>query len=78
MTTSRRSTLAYVDGAPVGLLISNRDFEQDDNAGYVRTLGVLPAGRGRGVGTALLRDYFARARAEGPRRRCCCTSTSRT
>jgi len=57
--------LAYVDGAPVGLLISNRDFEQDDNAGYVRTLGVLPAGRGRGVGTALLRDYFARARAEG-------------
>ena len=57
--------LAYVDDAPVGLLVSNRDFEQDDNAGYVRTLGVLPAGRGRGVGTALLRDYFARAQAEG-------------
>ena len=41
------------------------DFEHEDNAGYVRTLGVLPAGRGRGVGTALLRDYFARARTRG-------------
>jgi len=57
--------LAYVDERPVGVLISTRDFEHEDNAGYIRTLGVLPAGRGRGVGTAMLRDYFARARAEG-------------
>jgi mycothiol synthase len=57
--------LAHVGGAPVGLLISTRDFEHEYDAGYVRTLGVLPAGRGRGVGTALLRDYFARARREG-------------
>jgi ribosomal protein S18 acetylase RimI-like enzyme len=56
--------LAYLDGEPVGLLIGTRQFE-DENGGYVSTLGVLPAGRGRGVGTALLRDYFARAAREG-------------
>lgn len=57
--------LAYVRGEPVGLLIGTRQFEQDEDAGYVRTLGVRPAGRGRGVGTALLLDYFARSRRAG-------------
>jgi mycothiol synthase len=57
--------LAELDGTPVGLLVSTRQFESDENAGYVRTLGVLPAGRGRGVGTTLLRDAFARAHSEG-------------
>ena len=57
--------LAELDGRPVGLLVGTRQFEDDEDAGYVRTLGVLPAGRGRGVGTALLRDYFARSRREG-------------
>jgi ribosomal protein S18 acetylase RimI-like enzyme len=61
----RHVYLAELDGTPVGLLSSSRQYQEDENAGYVRTLGVLPAGRGRGVGTALLRDYFARARREG-------------
>jgi mycothiol synthase len=58
--------LAEVDGEPVGLLVGTRQFEAEgDNAGYVRTLGVLPSARGRGVATALLRDYFARSQREG-------------
>jgi ribosomal protein S18 acetylase RimI-like enzyme len=57
--------LAEVGGTPVGLLVGTRQFEEDEDAGYVRTLGVLLAGRGRGVGTALLRDYFARSRGAG-------------
>jgi ribosomal protein S18 acetylase RimI-like enzyme len=57
--------LADLDGAPVGLLVGTRQFEEDEDAGYVRTLGVLPAGRGHGVGTALLRDYFARSQRAG-------------
>jgi mycothiol synthase len=59
--------LAGLDGTPVGLLVGTRKFEEDEDAGYVRTLGVLPAGRGRGVGTALLIDYFARAHRNGRR-----------
>jgi ribosomal protein S18 acetylase RimI-like enzyme len=43
-----------VSGTPVGLLTTTRQFEEDEDAGYVRTLGVLPSARGRGVGTALL------------------------
>jgi ribosomal protein S18 acetylase RimI-like enzyme len=61
----RQVYLAELDGTPVGLLTSTRQFEEDENAGYVRTLGVLPAARGRGVGTALLRDCFARAHRDG-------------
>ena len=63
----RHVYLAELDGTPVGLLTSTRQFEEDEDAGYVRTLGVLPAARGRGVGTALLRDCFARAHREGRR-----------
>jgi mycothiol synthase len=63
----RHVYLAELDGTPVGLLTSSRRFGEDENAGFVRTLGVLPAARGRGVGTALLRDYFARAHREGRR-----------
>ena len=64
-TDFRQVYLAELDGEPVGLLVSTRQFEEDEDAGYVRTLGVLPAGRGRGVGTALLRDCFARAHRDG-------------
>jgi ribosomal protein S18 acetylase RimI-like enzyme len=63
----RHVYLAELDGAPVGLLVATRQFEEDEDAGYVRTLGVLPAARGRGVGTALLRGCFARAHREGRR-----------
>ena len=63
----RQVYLAELDGTPVGLLTSTRQFEEDEDAGYVRTLGVLPSARGRGVGTALLRDCFARAHRDGRR-----------
>jgi mycothiol synthase len=63
----RQVYLAEFDGTPVGLLTSTRQFEEDEDAGYVRTLGVLPSARGRGVGTALLRDCFARAHRDGRR-----------
>jgi ribosomal protein S18 acetylase RimI-like enzyme len=42
--------LAEVDGVPAGLLIGQRHEEN----GWVKTLGTLPAARGRGAGTALL------------------------
>jgi ribosomal protein S18 acetylase RimI-like enzyme len=57
--------LADLDGRPVGVMVTNRQFEESDDAAYVRTLGVLPAGRGRGVAKAMLRDAFRRAWAAG-------------
>jgi mycothiol synthase len=57
--------LAALDGEPVGELIGNRQFEADEDCGYVRSIGVVRAGRGRGIATALLRRYFADCRAEG-------------
>jgi len=50
--------LAELDGVPVGVLVASRQFEPDQDAGYVRTLAVLASGRGRGVAKALLRTYF--------------------
>lgn len=50
--------LAEIDGDAVGMLVGTRQFVEDENAGYVRLLGTLPAARGRGVGKALLRAYF--------------------
>ena len=49
---------AEVDGEPVGLLVGTRQFLEEENAGYVRTLGTLAQARGLGAGTALLRAYF--------------------
>jgi len=57
--------LAELDGSPVGLLVGTRQFEEDDDAGYVRRLGVVPAGRGHGVAKALLRNYFSACQGEG-------------
>jgi mycothiol synthase len=57
--------LAELDGAPVGFLIGTRQFEVDEDAGYVRRLGVIPAGRGHGVAKALLRNYFSASQGEG-------------
>ena len=57
--------LAEVDGEPVGLMVTTRQFEPDEDAGYVRTLGVLPAGRGKGAAKAMLRDCFAAAQRAG-------------
>ena len=57
--------LAELEEKPVGLLVGTRQFEEDEDAGYVRRLGVIPAGRGHGVAKALLRHYFSVAQAEG-------------
>lgn len=57
--------LADLDGTPVGLLVANQQFVEDDNAGYVRSLGVIPVGRGQGVAKAFLRNYFSTAQGEG-------------
>jgi mycothiol synthase len=54
-----RVWLARLDGEPVGMLLGTRQFEPDEDAGYVRSLAVLPWARGRGIATALLRTYFA-------------------
>jgi ribosomal protein S18 acetylase RimI-like enzyme len=57
--------LAELDGEPVGVLVATRQFEQDDDAGYVRTLGVLSPGRGHGVAKALLSTYFDQCQRAG-------------
>ncbi|TDC41758.1 GNAT family N-acetyltransferase [Micromonospora sp. KC213] len=56
--------LAEVDGVPAGALqSSDQDLGQD--AGWVRTLSVLPAYRRRGVGAALLWRAFTVYAAKG-------------
>ena len=57
--------LADLDGAPAGLLVGNRRFQQEHDAGYVDSLATAPAARGRGVGKALLRAYFAAEQRAG-------------
>jgi mycothiol synthase len=57
--------LADVDGAAVGVMVTTNQFVETDDAGYVRTLGTRTDARGKGVGTALLLDHFARAAADG-------------
>ncbi len=57
--------LAELDGEPVGMLLGTDQFAADENAGYVLTLGVLPAGRGRGVAKALLREHFREQQRRG-------------
>jgi mycothiol synthase len=54
-----------VDGQPAGLLIGTQQFVEEENAGYVRIVGVLPEARGRGLAKALLQTYFAAAREAG-------------
>jgi len=57
--------LAYLDGRPVGVLIGNDAFVENERCGHVRTLGVLPEARGRGVAGHLLRRAFADDAAKG-------------
>jgi mycothiol synthase len=59
--------LATLDGDPVGELIATKRFADDENAGYVATLGVLAGARGRGIAKLLLHSYFAAAYAAGHR-----------
>ncbi|GLX01557.1 GNAT family N-acetyltransferase [Microtetraspora sp. NBRC 16547] len=51
--------IARVDGEPAAMLLGTNHFVSDEDCGYVRTLAVLPAFRGRGLGKLLLRTAFA-------------------
>lgn len=53
--------LAEVDGVAAGLLIG----QQHEENGWIKTLGTLPAARGRGAGTALLLTAFNAFRDAG-------------
>lgn len=57
--------VAEADGEVVGALIGHNAYTESDNAGYIANLGVLRAGRGKGVAKALLHASFARYAAEG-------------
>jgi ribosomal protein S18 acetylase RimI-like enzyme len=57
--------VAELDGVPAGLLLCTNQFADDEDCGYVDTLGVLPAARGRGIGKFLLRHAFALDAAAG-------------
>lgn len=52
-------------GTPLAAMITNRELEQEQNAGYVHYLGVLREGRGLGLAKALLYRCFALSRDEG-------------
>ena len=58
-------TLAKVDGDPAGVVIGKDEFVAGEQCGYVATLAVLPAYRGRGLGRFLLRHAFAADAAKG-------------
>jgi ribosomal protein S18 acetylase RimI-like enzyme len=57
--------VASLDGEPAGLLLCTDQFADDEQCGYVDTLGVLPAARGRGIAKFLLRHAFALDAAAG-------------
>jgi mycothiol synthase len=50
--------VAYVDGAPAGMLRGSNDFLEDEGRGYVATVAVDPRARGRGLAKLLLRQAF--------------------
>lgn len=56
--------LAEADGEAVGMCLTTDIFD-DENAGHVLLLGVLPAYRGRGIAKLLLLNAFADMRASG-------------
>jgi len=56
--------LAEAEGEPAGLLLGD-ETHAGQGESYVRTLGVLPEHRGRGIGATLLRTAFAEAARRG-------------
>ncbi|GGO63780.1 GNAT family N-acetyltransferase [Nonomuraea cavernae] len=58
-------TVARIDGRPAALVIGNNQFVPDEGCGYVDTLAVLPAFRGRSLGRFLLLHAFAADAARG-------------
>ena len=60
-----QARVMLVDGEPAAALNASTEFVVDEDCGYVATLGVLAAYRGRGLGRALLLDAFERDAADG-------------
>jgi len=58
-------TLLELDGETVALRLSNDQFVEDEDCGYVGRLGVLEKARGKGLAKFLLRDQFALDAAAG-------------
>jgi ribosomal protein S18 acetylase RimI-like enzyme len=56
--------VAELDGEPVGFVLGDAS-RAPDGGGYVRTLGVLPAVRGRGIARHLLEVVFAEQARRG-------------
>jgi len=59
------SLLAYVDGVPVGFVIGNIDLTIDPPGGHIGQIGVVPAQRRRGLGSALLVETMRRMQVAG-------------
>lgn len=59
------SLLAYVDGVPVGFVIGNIDLTLDPPGGHIYQMGVVPAQRRRGLGSALLVETMRRMQLTG-------------
>ena len=62
--TPERWWLARLDGTPVALCIQD-DSRAEFGTAWVRTLGVVPEARGRGIARWLLQSCFADAAARG-------------
>lgn len=59
------SLLARVEGVPAGFVIGAVDLTSDPPGGYIWQIGVIPAQRRRGLGSALLVETMRRMQAEG-------------
>jgi mycothiol synthase len=57
--------VAYVGGEPAAMLLGTNSFAEDENCGYVRSLGVRKKFRGHGLARHLLRLAFAADAANG-------------
>ena len=57
--------VADLEGRPVGALIGNDAFVENERCGHVQRLGVVPEARSRGVAGHLLRRAFADDAAKG-------------
>jgi mycothiol synthase len=57
--------VADLDGRPVAFCGRTDQFVEDEECGYVQSIGVLPDARGRGIAAYLLRRAFAIDAADG-------------
>lgn len=59
------SLLASADGAPLGFVIGNIDLTTSPPGGFVWQIGVIPAQRRRGLGSALMTETLRRMQETG-------------